>query len=697
MEQGPDADAPQRGPGAPPEFQRNIRIYRSLVDELNRLIESPDFYHPEDWESRPLPTEAEELIEAGVDQLTDIRRKRLNRILIATALAPHVEVGTPTALQFYYAAWEIPIPAITMTHGQFARLLSQQLTFYFDKFVLSIGLFIAIIVTANMIPETFEPGVLNLLLSKPITRWGLFLAKFFGGCVFIALCAGYLFVGLWLWLGLAMDFWDRAMLFSIPLYILVFAIYFSVSALVGLIWRSAIVSVILTLLFWAFCFALGSVHGFLQNRMENGAYSDVAASRDNVFAVDALQSILRWEEGSEEWVEVLGPDLREEEKMGLSIALYFGPLDGMPRPLGPAIDESNDLITATRFRMNDIQSAGRRPMYASRASTVDFRTAGSFPRDAMRIATVSNGILVATGDGYFHRLDTSPLKQELDQLPEADAKPPESGNQTDRFIALGPDSPVGIRNSDQVAFNFQSREIAVYSRGTLYVFQPEDEGYRRTVQLSLDIDFDRSMSCAMDYQGDRIVLAFGNGLVMTIDRAGMKELNEYWPETRSAVMELCGSPDGRWFALRYRNGQVWILDRQEEQTLRRANIIGQGSVSAISFDAQNRLWVIDRTDRASGYDLASNSVVQRCAPSGTWLEKSYRYFLHPFYRVAPKPGEFYKLVTYLSSASNTRHNKDVDLRRGDEPDDPWSPLWSGLGFMSAMLFIACVIFQYKDF
>ena len=102
---------------------------------------------------------------------------------------------------------------------------------------MSIGLLIAILVTANMVPETFEPGSLNLLLSKPISRWGLYTAKFVGGCVFIALCAGYLFLGVWVWLGLAMEVWDRAILLSIPLYVIVFAIYFSVSAFVGLLWR----------------------------------------------------------------------------------------------------------------------------------------------------------------------------------------------------------------------------------------------------------------------------------------------------------------------------------------------------------------------------------------------------------------------------------------------------------------------------
>ena len=43
--------------------------------------------------------------------------------------------------------------------------------------------------------------------------------------------------GTWLWLGLALEIWDRAFLYSIPLYILVFAVYYSVSVFVGILYR----------------------------------------------------------------------------------------------------------------------------------------------------------------------------------------------------------------------------------------------------------------------------------------------------------------------------------------------------------------------------------------------------------------------------------------------------------------------------
>ncbi len=169
-----------------------IFLQEDMIKQLNLIIENPEFYRAEDWANSLLPTEAQEYIDNGVESLSEVRSKRLNRLLLAKAF-PGIDQGNASALKFKYAIWEFPAP-LSMTHEQFAQTLTSQLPWYFEKLVLSVGLLIAIIVTANMIPETFEPGSLNLLLSKPISRWGLFIAKFVGGCVFIALCAAYLFI-----------------------------------------------------------------------------------------------------------------------------------------------------------------------------------------------------------------------------------------------------------------------------------------------------------------------------------------------------------------------------------------------------------------------------------------------------------------------------------------------------------------------
>lgn len=87
------------------------------------------------------------------------------------------------------------------------------------------------------------------------------------------------------------------------------------------------------------------------------------------------------------------------------------------------------------------------------------------------------------------------------------------------------------------------------------------------------------------------------------------------------------------------------------------------------------------------------------SPGGGFIQKFYRYAVKPFYRVCPKPGEFYKVVTHLSNTSDTLRGNhvDVDLTEVPYQTSPLSPLWSGLAFMFAMLLIGCLVFHFKDY
>ena len=96
-----------------------------------------------------------------------------------------------------------------------------------------LGVFIAILVTAPTVPQTFEPGAIDLLLSKPVSRSLLFLTKFFGASTFILLNSIYLIGGMWLIAGLRFDIWSGRLLLCIPVFLFLFVIYYSVSALTG--------------------------------------------------------------------------------------------------------------------------------------------------------------------------------------------------------------------------------------------------------------------------------------------------------------------------------------------------------------------------------------------------------------------------------------------------------------------------------
>ncbi len=734
-EEPSDRSESKRRRDGPPKFVEQIGIQEDLVDELNEIIGNRDFYRATDWENRMLSTEAEGLVDQGVATLSEIRVKRLNRLLITTAVTPTIDTGNSTALDFYYAIWKFPFTA-SITHQQFAQGLTAELPVYFDKFVMSIGLLIAIIVTANMVPETFESGSLNLLLSKPITRWGLYTSKFVGGCVFIALCACYLFVGVWLWMGLGMQVWDRSMLLSIPLYIVVFAIYFSVSVFVGLLYRSPIVSVILTLLFWAVCFTVGSVYGAVKTKMNNSEWIGLLPMGKAVAASDVLHQFSIWDDTKNQWDQRLSAELGTEGAMAMNIQAYMIPIRDVPAIPGvadflpPIFDQPSNRIIASRYEFGQFSSSGSKEMFVSAADKIQFKTVGKFPNDTVKLFQTKHGIVAANGSGKFYRLDSEKFNTAVrnveEKEPLAPAVPPadertsstptvaEEPQPTSPAVAaptkktvapptiqlfdnFGPLKTVPVRNLHQIDYSVARDEFAIYQNGTINIFRGAADGYQFHASLEMALGFDKGMTAFLAYTGQQILVAFGNGKIITIDAETLQERNEFQPESRSAVRQVAGSPDGRYLCTLYRNGNLWLLDTENGDQMQKAKVSGQGQIGTFAFGDQNQLWVSDNTDRATQYDLATGTRVLRHSPSGDWIANTYRYVLRPFYRVCPKPGEFYKVVTHLSAAGDTSSNENVDLNRTLQASDPWQPLISGAAFMFAMLALGCLVFQFKDY
>ena len=112
------------------------------------------------------------------------------------------------------------------------------------------GLLLALVGTAGFAPAFLEPGAASVLLAKPVERWQLLIGKYGGVLAFVGAHVS-LFVGLtWLGLGVRTAVWETAYLWCIPLLLLQFAVYYSVSILIATVTRSTVASVFGSLLFW---------------------------------------------------------------------------------------------------------------------------------------------------------------------------------------------------------------------------------------------------------------------------------------------------------------------------------------------------------------------------------------------------------------------------------------------------------------
>jgi len=127
----------------------------------------------------------------------------------------------------------------------------KQLVIGFEVAMINISYLLIItfcfISVSSFIPSMLEKGNIDLLLSKPVSRTKIILAKFAGGVLLIFLSLIYLIGFVWLILSSKSGFWHFPFLYSIFWLTLSFAIIYSLIILIGLIFQSSILSIIISL------------------------------------------------------------------------------------------------------------------------------------------------------------------------------------------------------------------------------------------------------------------------------------------------------------------------------------------------------------------------------------------------------------------------------------------------------------------
>ncbi|MBI1825270.1 MAG: ABC transporter permease [Planctomycetes bacterium] len=157
----------------------------------------------------------------------------------------------PGRVDIMFGMWTIETSAFTSADGLRAdRLAAVIIDGIMDHVLGFVGIVLSVIATANFIPNFVERGTVDLVLSKPIPRWRLLLYRYLGAMSFLGVQTAFFVVLTFLVAGVRWNVWLPGYLLSIPLIILLFSFLYCISALVGLITRSTITAILLTLLGW---------------------------------------------------------------------------------------------------------------------------------------------------------------------------------------------------------------------------------------------------------------------------------------------------------------------------------------------------------------------------------------------------------------------------------------------------------------
>ena len=141
---------------------RDIGRFSCVVERssraLNRLLERDDFYDAEAWQGIGTSAELTELQKQDYAALLTSDRQRFNRLLLEVAYPETVAISPSNSLQFRYLVWDVGFPLPFRTND-LADGISSYLPWVIDTFVLSIGLLVAVLVTASIIPQMLDPGL----------------------------------------------------------------------------------------------------------------------------------------------------------------------------------------------------------------------------------------------------------------------------------------------------------------------------------------------------------------------------------------------------------------------------------------------------------------------------------------------------------------------------------------------------------
>jgi ABC-type transport system involved in multi-copper enzyme maturation permease subunit len=108
------------------------------------------------------------------------------------------------------------------------------------------GMALAVFASAGLVSAVFEPGRIELLLSKPVSRTHLLLGRYVGNVLVVSANILYLVLVSWIIFGVKTGVWGAGFLLSSLCTIFIFCVLLAVIVLVGVLLDSSAVAIMVT-------------------------------------------------------------------------------------------------------------------------------------------------------------------------------------------------------------------------------------------------------------------------------------------------------------------------------------------------------------------------------------------------------------------------------------------------------------------
>jgi ABC-type transport system involved in multi-copper enzyme maturation permease subunit len=158
-----------------------------------------------------------------------------------------------------------------------------------------IAIIIALISCAPIFPEFMSEGSAGVALSKPVSRPQLFIYKFVGALLFMAVQATLFAVIVFIAIRWRVGLWNPSVFWSVPILLLVFSYLYSVLVLLGIKTKSVMASILMTLLFWLICWVAQFGEAFTYQGARGG--TGIAGMPGSGESKSSWETAHRWTRG----------------------------------------------------------------------------------------------------------------------------------------------------------------------------------------------------------------------------------------------------------------------------------------------------------------------------------------------------------------------------------------------------------------
>lgn len=682
--------------------------YRALSDGLNALLDDESWYDADAWVGSHRLRELRELDETPDEEISDSLRRRRARLRIEAVLPGVFQSRSSRSIIITYAGMDFPTP-VAVDKSQFVIVINQIVMPFIIDWALGFALILlGILVTASIIPDMLQPGSLHLLLSKPISRPLLLISKFVGGCAFVFLCVVQLIIGLYLIAGLRLDLWNLRLLWCIPVAVFSFAVFYSVSMIAGLRWRSPILAIGVTVICGTFFMLVGYFGSIADSFIkEPDKLRGVAIVGDTILASTRGGGLVRFDQTTNRWVETIegdpfgGDRILSPVRLTDTSAATAVVKGGLFNPFGSG---SLDLLVLSESNGWTPEPSLRLP-----SATSQLFVAGADSLLALNTSdltmTQTAKVLDVAGES---KADESDDKDEDSESGERDQKEGPSnwlgkltnmmGDATDGFEKILPPN-VSLSSPRGLVVEPNGQWLVGWTRGQLLRLERKPNTKIWQESASRSLPGESSQRGLIGLSGDTVLVSRSDDAIRLFNAKTLQPLSEIDSKRSETTVGVAGLGDGR-FVLVTSNGHARLIQPMDND--RSSYKIGSElpvtDVHYVSADPlSDSLIVVHHIDQIDQLDLATLIAKRQIRPTPSRWRMIDRYLMSPLRMIVPQTGELGDTVASIISGKS-----GFAIPGGPDEGEIvqyniYRPVVSCSVFIVAMLSLGCLYFSTRDF